>query len=117
MSNPGKILLNDAAEAAVKISRRSLINLRTKQTERLKTCSAQQLMGRNKIASVPTTSYVLRPLSIYHKDDMKRLSSKRVGVIERSNNRRGLIPLQPGSFVRIQSIQDGKREWEIDYSD
>ena len=117
---------NVAAEAAVKIAKRllrkcrtaleeiylGLLKLRNAPTEGLKTSPAQRLKGRRTKTLVPTTSYVLRPSSSYSKGERERMEDKQARVGEGCSNRRVLRLLQPGSLVRIQPIQAGRREWD-----
>lgn len=122
--SPGNSQANGAAEAAVKIAKKlmkrsksagedpfiSLLNLRNTPTEGLNTSPAQRLLGRRTKSLLPTASAKLVPG--YH-DPRTETNLKEKRKMGASNlGGRDLRPLTLGDTVRMQPIENNKKEWK-----
>ena len=124
--SPGNSKANGAAESAVKIAKNlmkkcckakedpylGLLNIRNAPQEGMETSPVQRLMGRRTKTAIPTVNDHLMPSHISIEKERRQLENKHFAVADRHLNRKSLKPLNVGDTVRVQPIDNNKKEWK-----
>ena len=121
----GNSKANGAAESAVKIAKNlmecckakedpylGLFNIRNTPQEGMETSPVQRLMGRRTKTGIPTVNDRLMPSHISIEKERRQLQNKRFAVADRQLNCKCLKPLNVGDTVRVQPIENNKKEWK-----
>ena len=89
-----------------------LLNIRNTPQEGMETSPVQGLMGRRTKTAIPTVNDRLMPSHISIEKEKRQLEKKRFAVADRQLNRKSLKPLNVGDTVRVQPIDNNKKEWK-----